>query len=408
MSQDNSSIFITSAWQQQIDLVMRLSQRPNHVLVIGPPQAGKSTFLKHLMHISSENKYLVNGASSEALFMEQVNQAVFDQKKESLDLQLDLPLLLVDDAHLLNNQQLQTLFQLKQIQERCCDLVLVGEPSLELRLFSPEFSAHSSSIYTIELEPWTQEDVEAFLMSKGFALSTSELENFCTRSQGLPGYVIEEKLMLEELFQTGKKVVKDHKRKIMHPIVIGIVMGALMGSTYLLFNNNEEENKIPTNVAHQQEEWQLQASLPSSVAFQFDKPHSPNASVKKENVTAQTKKEALSVQKSPDQLEKATFATKIKHPLLAVNQHHYTLQLVGARKEQNVKNFIQRHALVDKAYYFQTKLSDQDWYVVVYGDYTTKEQAQAALRTIPAPLQKESQPWVREMQAIQREIRQAE
>jgi DamX protein len=50
-------------------------------------------------------------------------------------------------------------------------------------------------------------------------------------------------------------------------------------------------------------------------------------------------------------------------------------------------------------------LSGKDWYVVVYGNYATQEQAKAAMKELPpalaaAPLQ----PWIREISAIQADI----
>ena len=78
-----------------------------------------------------------------------------------------------------------------------------------------------------------------------------------------------------------------------------------------------------------------------------------------------------------------------------MNKQGYTLQLVGARSEENIKQFIAKYGIQNDASYFKTKLSGKDWYVVVYGNYATQEQAKAAMKNLPeslatAPLQ----PWI--------------
>lgn len=93
--------------------------------------------------------------------------------------------------------------------------------------------------------------------------------------------------------------------------------------------------------------------------------------------------------------------------LLAIPKTHYTLQLVGANSSKHIQAFIKMHGLQGKASYYQTYNNGKPWYVIVYGNYKTKAQAQAALKKLPTAVQAQH-PWPRDYAtvhaAIQRKL----
>jgi septal ring-binding cell division protein DamX len=91
---------------------------------------------------------------------------------------------------------------------------------------------------------------------------------------------------------------------------------------------------------------------------------------------------------------KNTVYTETEKRLLAIPKNHYTIQLVGANSNKNIQNFIKMHSLQGKAAYYQTYNNGKSWYVIVYGDYKTKAEAQAALKKLPAAVQAQH-PWPR-------------
>lgn len=139
--------------------------------------------------------------------------------------------------------------------------------------------------------------------------------------------------------------------------------------------------------------------------------------------TAKNPQTVIAAKQTPVKIEPKTIMAKsLKHEplkqdinrrltseeelLLAVKDDHYTLQLLGARSEESVKQFIQAHDIADSTHYFKTKLSGKDWYVVVYGDYYSKAEALSAIDSMPSSLRDQSaQPWVRELKSIQKDIR---
>lgn len=485
-------VFITPAWHQHAELLNHLSQfSQNVLLVLGPKDAGKSTFLEYFMGLGSKSmqKHVLSASPEDSIeaLMKRVAEGfrldwegvqatphkVQSSIEETFDSAQATWVLLIDDAHLLTDEQLQALLQLVKFDiepRRQLHLVFLGEPSLELRLFSPEMaSIVNGKVYTIELEAWTLHDVKTFL-AKDISLprlSADQVEFIFETSHGLPGAVVRERdAIAEQTTIVGTKMKSKQIKKLgMHPVSLGVMVGVVVGGAYLLFNNTLEEelNGTPVNAAQMTENsWTEQDNIlpkkSQAVAFHFDDQNTttqdeikrtdenqertmplannlPTADEVLTSSPATTTVETTSttgakqttviedphptqtLQKTP-MVKEAPVAEKDKtslnqkfskeeEHLLSSNKSHYTLQLLGARKPESIKAFIQKHALNDKAYSFKTTRAGKDWYVVVYGDYPSAKEAKAAIDGIPDSLKKDNlQPWVREFQGVHEDIRQ--
>lgn len=82
----------------------------------------------------------------------------------------------------------------------------------------------------------------------------------------------------------------------------------------------------------------------------------------------------------------------------------YTLQMLGARSAQNAIDFIKANGSLSDFAFFETTYKGQPWFVVVYGEYASRESAQAAVSRLPAALQQQK-PWPRSIKGVQDEIR---
>lgn len=100
----------------------------------------------------------------------------------------------------------------------------------------------------------------------------------------------------------------------------------------------------------------------------------------------------------------ATSASVNLHWLLQRKPSHYTVQLFASHDENLVKNFITQHNLSGKAVYAEIRQNSQDWYIVLMGDYATRDQALSAITQLSAPIQAQS-PWARSMQSVQDAVR---
>ncbi len=107
---------------------------------------------------------------------------------------------------------------------------------------------------------------------------------------------------------------------------------------------------------------------------------------------------------------KARSITSISTPylrereLLSWNPAGYTLQMLGARKEKSVVEFIGSRADKNSLYYFSTIYKEKPWYVVVYGNYTSRDKAIAAVASLPADLRRLN-PWARSVRGVHDDIR---
>ena len=81
---------------------------------------------------------------------------------------------------------------------------------------------------------------------------------------------------------------------------------------------------------------------------------------------------------------------------------HSTLQLMALKDEQAVRRIIAQHRLADAAY-FPVRRDGRTLYVLVYGSYPSREAATRAAAELPAGLIS-GQPWVRNFQALQKEL----
>lgn len=90
--------------------------------------------------------------------------------------------------------------------------------------------------------------------------------------------------------------------------------------------------------------------------------------------------------------------------LMAKPADHYTLQMMGSQDEAAAKSYIQAQTAQANFSYFEGRYKDKPWYVVVYGDYTDRDQALAAIQNLPEALQKQ-RPWAKNFQSIQTDIR---
>ena len=145
--------------------------------------------------------------------------------------------------------------------------------------------------------------------------------------------------------------------------------------------------------------------------------------VKTVNQTADSARETVTPAKSEDETEELVAKvvdegksnSSQDHPqtsnltarekwLLSLDKEKYTLQMLGAREEASVQKHLARYPSLKEIAYHRTRHKDKDWYVVVYGQFASKEQAKIELTKLPASLQA-SKPWARPIANVQEEIR---
>lgn len=83
------------------------------------------------------------------------------------------------------------------------------------------------------------------------------------------------------------------------------------------------------------------------------------------------------------------------------NPRYYTLQLASSTNPNLIQKYYRENNLDGDAGYYRNYRQGKNWYALVYGSYSSINQAKQAVDTLPAELRKWS-PWVRKFQDIQR------
>lgn len=96
--------------------------------------------------------------------------------------------------------------------------------------------------------------------------------------------------------------------------------------------------------------------------------------------------------------------TDFEKALLAFAADSFTIQVLGARSEAGVQSFVEAQPATHAAKYFETRFEDRPWFVVVFGNFSSRDDAQRSIDSLPAEL-KAGAPWIRTMVAVQNAIR---
>lgn len=84
---------------------------------------------------------------------------------------------------------------------------------------------------------------------------------------------------------------------------------------------------------------------------------------------------------------------------------HFTIQLTGSYRKRSIENFANsyQHLFKDKLSYYKRSHNGNDWFVLVYGNYSSFGEANQVLKSLPEPLQTNN-PWIRKNAVIQKSI----
>ena len=91
------------------------------------------------------------------------------------------------------------------------------------------------------------------------------------------------------------------------------------------------------------------------------------------------------------------------YELKRVPARQYALQLAALRSLSAARNFIAEHGINDIASIYETRRSNEPWFIVVTGEFNTVAAARRAEQKLPNSV-KAGQPWVKSYSQIHREI----
>ncbi|MDX2321207.1 MAG: SPOR domain-containing protein [Moritella sp.] len=89
--------------------------------------------------------------------------------------------------------------------------------------------------------------------------------------------------------------------------------------------------------------------------------------------------------------------------VMAQPAKNYTFQIAGLSSETQLKQYLSENELPENINTYQTQRNNKPWYVVLYGSFTSVEQANAAKLKLPAAVQKDK-PWLKRFAQIQSDL----
>jgi len=382
-------------------------------IVCGEAGSGKTLQLNQLLqNIEAEQDICVIHAShvlGEKHIVEEINRCFFSAKNlnvsdiakqfskvstaidgkvdSDVDVQLNHPLIVVDDAHNLSSFALDTLLSIKQQAEEeggYLAILLFAKPEIEVTLTSPSLIRFQDLICIHQMPVFGDDEAWEYLhlllneywKDEDYLLTVNEAKSIYHKSEGIPGALNAHMLRVMKEHHHGNFITQFHKRpKMMVSAALGMFAAIFLA---ILFSGEEP----------------LQSNLPMSAALNLE----GQASGRKV-VLASLPKEAM----EPTSIDKMKLAEKKPRPIIKQDKTEVRIEkpkpvLVQAKKSQ---------ALLDK-----TKGSDIKAKPLVTNTSVKSAKVQKEkLPVIPEPITPEpvlSEPAVKKALAKKRIPSQAE
>lgn len=454
------------SYEQRLQVLTHLVQGTDLlVLVIGESGSGKTSLL-HRYLVKAEGNWKTGqikadpGIASETPPVDQTSEsypAFIQQDAED-------PIVIVDDAHKLPEQDLRFLLQdalVPDSSEKIKRLVLFGEPGLANFITAlSESTASTTAINKITMPVLTRDEVESYLHYRpalaghtGESLFSSAIATMIHKdSEGLPGRV---NALADQWLK--QKYAPNHKKEGIFSVLEKLPFKALGWGAVAVaavvigwfFLNLPDTTRQTVPEMKQASMRVFRAKIP-----QADEPPVPKSSVRRVTPSASPvtpkveetpardsaeSRETTAAAKQPTVEQPTALARtepqpiekeKITSPpvkrtapgklagkntiyregwLLDQDASYYTLQVLGVRNEEYLLDFIKRHQLLQKksVAYYKTVYKGKQWYPLLFGVYPTKSEAADAVRELPDTVQK-SIPWIRKVSSVQREVQLAE
>lgn len=419
-------------WGQCLELLSHLCQYGDDILLVsGPSGIGKSAMKEALINQGTDKFTVCEVWATPTITAEGLTERIEIECDNQENKEL---LLLIDDAQNLPLDVITLLLQLKQrsVATSLLHIVLFATPEFEMKIsrsiLKDEFF---EQCHTIEIEPLTLAEVEAFLThewrdvhNSELLLSKSKCKKIYTLSGGIPGKA--KQVAKEVLSGKGGSQPRQNKTGL-SPFAVGVTVsfGILFCILAVIWPAADETLLVesPAAVAI--------AKMPEPICITEPTPTEPTPETTEILPVAivatpvtdddkiarlEDKLKALQQQLSAEQEARRAAEARFNHKpitqarnsvhethILAMPSKNYALQLLGTSYEKKAQDFIFSNKLTNKAYYYRGIHKGKPWFIVVYGSYPSKIDAQNALYKLPISLRK-LRPWPRQYSNIQNSI----
>ena len=98
--------------------------------------------------------------------------------------------------------------------------------------------------------------------------------------------------------------------------------------------------------------------------------------------------------------------TEAEQLILSFADEDYAIQVIGLRKESDIKSFVAQNSQPQMIYY-KSSLAGKPWYIVILASYSSKSEASKARADLPEELNKYG-PWIKSLKSIKSELTKAQ
>ncbi len=422
----------TSELTQRLNLIQHLIQNSEQLLLIlAESGCGKTSLLNRIKICAQENWWCHVVASNPAMspdaFISNMLSA-FNVRQEGKSWQVlhdslrthiaatrynnQLPILLVDDAHLLPLATLKTIVEFAMTGEPQTRMrvLLFCEPQITSILATPEFEiVHNTLVHTLDIPPLSYKQLRDYLLfylkdtpfNTAHPFSAEVLKKIYAQSGGIPRRV---NLIAQPILHKFAEQLSDYtlpvniERTTYFKWIWGsisvVVLLAMSLISYWQFANPTATESLGSR----------EITLP--LPLQPEPTHL--LSQESDKITPVETSTKVSDQMQPiEKEEKLLVNDTVKDEMWLLQQDDsaYTLQVLGAYDHATLKNFLAKQATSEQFALFKTEYHNKDWYVLVYGIYANRAAALVALKQLPPALQQTTQPWARSLADIKTHIR---
>jgi len=350
-------------------------------------------------------------------------------------------LIAVDDVKQHSEDVLEALLHLVG-SNKGLSVLLSGETSLLDVL--KQFHVQSLLIHQISLRPLLTEEASDFLrqyltqqgVSDESALSRKKLDELMSRTGGNLSLLVREAQQLVLSLQVNSKQTRAN-----FPILHMAALASVITITVLAFlyyptstkkvADDDLQKSVPATVAEttkvpsvvEEPKIEIVEATSSDINSRINMPSAPEPAAVEPETSPSVGEKLFPAKQSTEGSVKNAEEPVSSEPSVVLQQEYtpqeqellnkpksnVTLQVSSLTSEKMAKAFIQQCASSDAAhlYYYRRGSINKPSYVVIYGDYSNKQEAMNAQNLLSVALKKSS-PWPRSLADVQRDLRQRE
>lgn len=392
-------------------------------------------FLLKLLHEKFSAPYEADSDTS-------VNDQL-DTQINALKLNKAPRLLIIDDAEKLPLDTRQACLQITQQQTKldtCLPIILVGSDDLTTQYHALLTSKTAAkSLHFLYLAAFTKEELDDYLQfaceqageSRGESPFTDEdVETIHKATAGKIGLIDHSARSLLKVKLKQKSNQRDLKKKLIWWGITLVIIVALLilykfistpkplGTQFTKPIALRDHQPLLSQKIHQVGNLQIQdkpefdskpqkkiTPTPTKTVIAKSPEHKAQQSPIKKGHTVEVNKAVVNKKPMPTTTKKQDSTPLFSHVMQArlqrdqrrianIANNKVTLQLLAASNLHNVQAFINQHQLQASAMIVQTQKNQKPLYLVIYGIFDNRQQAQQALQTV-SPQLRQLKPWIR-------------